>query len=1060
MTFMLGEYQDIFLEEADEQLQELNINLMELEKDPENTEIINNIFRTAHSLKSSAAFVGLNDLSDLAHKMENLLQGLRDNTLTMSSEIVDIIFKCFDEISAVIDSIVQGEKPEQDLTWLINEIHLISEKGKVEKAQPVPKPDKMNTQKFTIKSEQSRMIREGIKLNKGCFELSVHISESAQMKWIKAQLILTNLEKIGDIVITDPPSDNLNDETLDGIFKIILLSEVSVEEIKKACDIDLITRVDLRSISLVKKDGKLMLKFGKEMNILEVMEDAESEPEPQEKTVDPTEKGIGFSEDEEFELGSEEIKDFSKVEYERRKAPIIRSVKVSVDKLDQLLNNVGELVISNSGFFKLYDELRRAGIDKSFSNEFKSRMDQMSKIAKDLQTGIMNTRMVEIGNVFTRFKRLVRDLTKESNKDIKLIIKGEDTELDKKVIDAIGEPLLHIIRNAIDHGIEATEEREKLGKSLDASITLNAYQGGNQIFVEVSDDGRGMDINEIKRKIVSKGLSTQDILANMDDIEIINHIFLPGFSTAKVISDISGRGVGLNVVKESVTELNGTVSIETEPGMGTRFILTFPLTLAIIPAIMVRVQREMFAIPLSDVIETIKVSQSEITTIEGHEVINLRGEILSIIRLNNFIGLESALNADQKIPVVIVGFGSRKVGLMVDFLEGKQEIVIKSLDQNYKTVDGLAGASILGDGSIALIMDIAVMINKVIADEDKISKIARERKIQLKQAELLEKAEVEAVIEKGEELIDDEIDKIKEEKERDEEITIAVETPEEKISVEIPAREEEEKKPEKTEPVDETDKEIGEPETDEDVDDEIKLQVQDTLETFKEELRNSISSTVEGAGADNYMSDTLKLAKEDLNQFQVIANVGAANAAESLSKIIKKRIDLSIPEVIYLPVEKIPEHIGSVDSVYIGVMMNIQGDLNGTILFILHDQVGFDLIDLLYGTESSNIKKLDEDGESALVELTNIVGASVINVFSDKTELVIMTSVPTIVHDYMQSIIDSILVKHSMLSDYAIIMDTAFFLEDNRVIGNLLLLAEEDSLKNVIQRLTSNVGTN
>jgi chemotaxis signal transduction protein len=283
----------------------------------------------------------------------------------------------------------------------------------------------------------------------------------------------------------------------------------------------------------------------------------------------------------------------------------------------------------------------------------------------------------------------------------------------------------------------------RLGKPEVATITLNAYQGGNQIFVEISDDGRGLDPDAIKSKVVEKKLSTPEILANMDDNDIFNFIFIPGFSTAKVITEVSGRGVGMNVVKEIVNELNGTVNIETEKGMGTRFILTFPLTLAIIPAIMVKVRREVYAIPLSDVIETIKISQTDIATIEGHEVINLRGEILSLLRLNEFIGIKTALKSTEKIPVVVVGFGSRKIGLIVDFLEGKMEIVIKSLEQNYTTVEGLAGASILGDGSICLILDIQAMINKVINQQEKLTQEEREKVIKSRMVDTADYEELE-----------------------------------------------------------------------------------------------------------------------------------------------------------------------------------------------------------------------------------------------------------------------------------------------------------------------------
>ena len=801
-----------------------------------------------------------------------------------------------------------------------------------------------------------------------------------------------------------------------------------------------------------------------------------------------------------------------------KKTPILKTVKVSVDKLDLLLNNVGELVIANSGFYKLYEEMRKNNYDKSIINEFKNRMEQMSRIAKDLQSSIMKTRMVPIGQVFSRFNRLVRDLTIEFGKKVQLNVKGEETELDKKVIDAIGEPLLHLIRNAIDHGIEKPEERVNMNKPEMAVITLNAYQGGNQIFVEVSDDGRGLNVDSIKKKAITSGLATAEAVANMDNEDIYNFIFTPGFSTAELITDISGRGVGMNVVREIVSELNGNISIETEPGMGTRFVMSFPLTLAIIPAIMVKVRREMYAIPLSDVIETIKISNTDITTIEGHEVINLRGEILSLLRLNRFVRLKSALSADQKIPVVVVGYGNRKIGMIVDYLEGKQEIVIKSLEQNYKTVEGLAGASILGDGSICLILDISSMINKVIMEQDVISKEDRKRILEgqdiatrdeeeeeeeeyvsFQKREMMKTFERQALeteqrrgaetAKPSEEMRESAAEKRQkkwEEMEEEEEEGIYLDEEQlskpditQKAERDLEDREEsmekagisaeettlpgeelaeleqesviegEKTKADVSETVSVQQDETGAVENDE----EIEQRVKDALTKFRDELKENIQSAMEDTSSTSHALKELNITEDDLKRVQVMANIGITNAAESLSKILNKRIDLSIPDVKIMAIEKIPEAIGEVDYVYIGVYMPLVGDVKGTILFSLKEESGYDLIDMMYGTETGKTKELNEDGESALKEVTNIIGSSVINIYSEKTSLAFKPSVPTIVHDFMQATLDSILVMHNIHNDYALIMDTEFYYRDDRVIGNLLILPETDSLNRIVERL-------
>lgn len=1070
MAFSLGEYQDIFLEEADEQLQELNQNLLELEKNPDNLELINNIFRAAHSLKSSAAFVGLNDLSDLAHMMENLLQGVRDGQMRVSGEIIDVIFKCFDEIHNVIDTIASGEKPEQDLRWLIDEIQKISEraltegrKGEVAPASRPHSEDQVKAPRGVIDNQLRKRIRRGIEDGLSCYEVTVFIEKKTQMKWVKAQLVISNLSKIGEVVATFPPVEEINDDEIGDAVKIVILTDASVDDIRRAANIDLIYRIDVREISLSTREGKMVLQFGE----LETFTGDQIAPvttswptrrvvpQPSEDVINGEEEPASDEEgeeDHELEMERVAVRGTEHAEGERKKVTALKTVKVSIDKLDLLLNNVGELVIANSGFYKLYEELRKLSEEKTLINEFKSRMEQMSRIAKDLQSGIMKTRMVSIGQVFSRFRRLVRDLSREFGKDVELIIKGEETELDKKVIDSIGEPLLHLIRNAVDHGIESAEERKKVGKSPIAHITLNAYQSGNQIFIEVIDDGRGLNLDQIKRKAVERGLATPEMIAAMDDQSIYNFIFTPGFSTAEKITDISGRGVGMNVVKEVVTELNGSVNIETEWGMGTRFVLTFPITLAIIPAIMVRVRKEMYAIPLTDVIETIKISNTDITTIEGHEVINLRGEILSLLRLSRFINLDSALGPNDKMPVVVVGFGNRKIGLIVDFLEGKQEIVIKSLEQNYKTVEGLAGASILGDGSICLILDISSMINKVIAEQDRLSRYDRKRVIESAAADVEEVHVDEPAIPQTPSPrtasptpaphtmpVSDSSTVISVAGER----VVAPETPEKLEHAGLTV-------------VPEGPRETAEKPADDTM---IEERVHQTLEEFRQELRQSIKTAVETGTPSEHMALSLDLTADDLREFQLVANIGAANAAESLSKILSKRIDLSIPEVTIMPVEQIPKHIGDIDSVYMGVMMPVLGDTRGTVLFIFKEMIGFEIIDDLYGMKMTQEHVLTEDGESALQELTNIVGSAVVNVIAEKTGLVIRSGLPTIVHDYLQSVIDSILVLHNMLNDYAIVMDTAFYFENDKIIGNLLLLPESESLKIIVERMRSHVGS-
>ncbi len=1100
MAFSLGEYQDIFLEEADELLQDLNRNLLELEKNPDEEEIINNIFRAAHSLKSSAAFVGLNDLSDLAHRMENLLQGIRDKTNTVTSDVVDVIFKCFDTISDVIELVSSGVEPNQNLHPLIDRINSVNENSKISAgAASIKSQQQKKKEQPAIKTaftgSESNEIKNALSDGMDCFEITVVIEDSAQMKWVKGQLIAANLEKDGNIIKTIPSLDDMSSDETISTLKIIFVTFKNPVSVYKACDIDQIARIEIRYISPVVKDGKTLLKIGTQVEISPGTNGGQGNSNERKtesssaRLSEPEGFNDGYSVDDMSDSDETEEDIFERrrndkqVDHDRRKAPTLKTVKVSVDKLDLLLNNVGELVIANSGFYRLYEEIRKFAGNKSVANEFKNRMEQMSRIAKDLQTGIMKTRMVPVGQVFTRFNRLVRDLAKDRKKNLELIIKGEETELDKKVIDVIGEPLLHLIRNAVDHGIELPEERARLGKPEVAIITLNAYQGGNQIYVEISDDGRGLDVDAIKAKVIEKKISTAEILANMDDADIYNYIFIPGFSTAREITDISGRGVGMNVVKETVNELNGNVSIETEKGMGTRFILTFPLTLAIIPAIMVKVRREVYAIPLSDVIETIKISQTDIATIEGHEVINLRGEILSLLRLNEFVGLKSALSQNQKIPVVVVGYGNRKIGLIVDFLEGKMEIVIKSLEHNYTNVEGLAGASILGDGSICLILDIQTMINKVISKQDRLTQEERVQVMKSRMVDAEELDEDEVNVKPGATVdvnaVDDRV--------------VFSDIPTGKsgfgrdgspnlVSDVIVFDDEKEENATEDEPDPGEDKSaassgnslnddlVAMDKTDGDKftanateaasgtsDAIIEEKVKGALNEFRDELKQNISDVVMSGIPDSHITDELNISKEEINEFNLLSNMGAANAAESLSKILDKRIDLSIPEVRLTPVEKIPELFDDLNDPYMGVMLGIEGEINGTLLLLLKEKTGFNLIDMLYGTGSSVTNELSEDGVSALKELTNIIGASILNVYAEKSNMIVKPNVPTFVHDYLQSVMDTVLIMHNIEHDYAIVMDTAFYFENDQVMGNLMILPETDSLKVLVKGFKSNV---
>ncbi len=1110
MAFSLGEYQDIFLEEADDQLQELNRNLLDMEKNPEDADIINNIFRAAHSLKSSAAFVGLNDLSELAHKMENLLQGVRDKTLRINPEIIDLLFKCFDKINKVIELVSKGERPDVDLSDTIEEIgrvhqqQLKSAPSKTVRDEPVSEA----APKTLFSTQEKKELKKGLDGGLLCYELSIHIEKDAPMKWVKAQLVLNNIKNLTNVIKTVPEEENLTDETIKECVKIVVLTDEDPHELFNACNVDLVNKIDITQITLVRKDDKFVLKYTAVSTDEYVEQSVVTSPEPVVADT-PLEKVQTAKETavfrERVSVPDDETHEEQAHFVERRadktgsvNAPTLRTVKVPVDKLDDLLNNVGELVIANSGFFRLFEELKKMRVDKTLMNEFKNRMEQMARIAKDLQGGIMKTRMVPIGSVFSRFNRLVRDVSRDCGKDVQLVTQGEDTELDKKVIDVIGEPIMHMIRNSIDHAIEDTSERIAVKKPANGTITLSAHQGGNQIFVEVTDDGRGLDKEKIKQKAITRGLISDETAANLEDNEIYAFIFQPGFSTAEKVTDVSGRGVGMNVVREVVQEMGGNIQIETELGMGTRFIMAFPLTLAIIPAIMINVAREKYAIPLSDVIETINIDKKDITTIEGHEVINLRGEILSLIRLSHFIGILGKIKNEADIPVIVVGYNNRKIGLIVDELEGKLEIVIKSLETNFRTVEGIAGASILGDGTIALILDIASMITMVINEQDKVSAEDKQRQLELNTAEVEEYRQLNnQFIQKTFTAEDVQDISLKEEESFDYFAQADAKDPlvESAVDFEVSGflvegvdtpLEDEMHLPEIGEPFFDDEEPIGETPVQSpvnqsqdktEIDDnnmqyeqveseditemlepaeDVDVKVREALKQFKSELQENITSVVSSSDTDAHIKKSLAISEQDLSKIKILANVGITKAAESLSMIVKKRIDMSIPNVQLLPVEKISMGLHEQNSVYVGVYMPLVGDVTGNVLFCVPEDSGFMLLNDLYGAESAPDSILGEDGESAIKELTNIIGSSVVNAFSEKTGLSILSDVPVLVRDYMQAILDSMLVAFTTTSNYALTMDCEFYYADDRVVGTLLVLPEINSLRQLVDNLREN----
>lgn len=735
MSENFDRYTDLFLDEASEQIEQLNQNLLDLEREGYDQEIVNEIFRTAHTLKSSAAFVGLEDLSDLAHRMEDLLQEVKDEVVGVNTDLVNLFFQCLDRIKVAVAQVSEGKFPEDSFQDLIEALNIYSREhgGKGEVKEIIKKdPGSASSQKAggageaksnagsesnktdspsgqqkesedEISEDQKPAPAEvqslslspitltesdekelgGFSEGKHVYDGVVRLDNEAPMKNMRLLLLLQNLQKKGNIYRSEPDDEDLEaGKEIYESMSFVYVTDMQREAVASLCQVDSVEEVQISEHHNPARATSIQ--------------------------ASGDQKKTGSS-------GSQSSRQKKSGTLGEETHVKTKNIKVSSDKIDYLLNSVGELVITNSGLLKIYEDLQDELGDQGLLGELKTKIDQAGRIARDLQSGIMKTRMIPVELVFQRFTRPVRDLALELQKEVDLEFKGEDTELDKNIIDALNDPLLHLVRNSLDHGIETPDEREKAGKPRRAKLTLNAYQSGNNIYVEIKDDGRGLNRDGILKKAISRGLVVEDTM--LPDEDIYQLIFQPGFSTAEKVSDVSGRGVGMNVVKQMVQEFKGNIQIQNEPGESLSFILSFPLTLAIISAILVRIDREEYAFPLSDVVETIKVNRDDITTLQGKDIINLRGDILPIFQLGLLMGFPEIEDLSEEFPVVIANVNNRKIGFIVDGMVGKQEIVIKSLEQNFRPVEGLIGACLMGDGSIVMVLDVQGLMEIAAKDE-------------------------------------------------------------------------------------------------------------------------------------------------------------------------------------------------------------------------------------------------------------------------------------------------------------------------------------------------------
>lgn len=692
----VSQYLEIFLDETNEHLQNLNTQILELESDPENMDNINEIFRAAHSLKGMAGTMGYKRMQNLTHDMENVFSEVRNGNIKVKPEMIDVLFQCLDALEEYKNNIQEtSDEGTNDNENLIKALNDILNDGKTEApaakeevpaaATPTAEAGTEGTEKWNgiaFDDSQIRVIREAMKQGKNVYGINVVVQETCILKAARAFLVFKAVEEKGEIIVSMPSAQDVEDEKFDKDFTLIVLSDYSLDEIIKAAE----------SVSEIAQVTGGVLELEKTKNY-----------HSEEQTAEPVEEKKEAVAEVKAEPKKEEKKPAAAAKAPEKKPankPVVnRTVRVDIEKLDSLMNLVSELIIAKNSL------VSASSSDQGNNTAFNEQIEYLENVTTNLHESVMKVRMVPIESVVVKFPRMIRDLSKKLDKKMELYMTGEETELDRTVVDEIGDPLMHLLRNSADHGLESAEVRAQRGKPEQGSIFLDAYQDGNNVVIEVRDDGNGIDVEAVKNKAIERNLVTAEQAANMPEKDIINLLFLPGFSTSEKVTDVSGRGVGLDVVKSKIESLSGEVEVKSKWGEGSTWTIRLPLTLAIIQALMVVVGGEKYAISLGSIQTIEDISPKDIKLVENKEVINLRGTVIPLIRLTEVLDVESTRSPEDNLIVVIVKKGDKMAGLVIDELIGQQEIVIKSLGKYIKQCKFISGATILGDGEVALILD-------------------------------------------------------------------------------------------------------------------------------------------------------------------------------------------------------------------------------------------------------------------------------------------------------------------------------------------------------------------
>jgi len=657
----------LFLQESDELIQTLDEDIVRLEKEGSEKELLQEIFRAAHTLKGSSGMLGHVRMTNLTHAMESLFDKLRKNELKVSTELIDILLEALDALKVINNEIITKEESDVDVDFQVNKLESFVGKKKKDASVPQKTSNLVSTEEDKNKIAQAEI--KGFQV----FDVKISISKECPMPAVRFFQIVEELKEIGEIIKSIP-------------------SVKELEEGKESFELQ-------GMLSTQEDEGRIgnILKFISEIKDCTIKKHSSE----QVKTADQRKANLGVK-----------ARGKSPAELKKMRAVVAKTVRVDIERLDNLMNLVGELVINKTRLMRIGYELQKNYELGDITGDFNSTTTLIGQITNDLQGEIMKARMLPVEQVFNKFPRMVRDLARKAGKKVDFYMSGEETELDRSVIEEIGDPLIHILRNAADHGIENPGERKKAGKPEEGKIILSARHEESHIVIEVEDDGKGIDSAKLKEKAMERGLIGEAEFERMDDKESLKLIFLSGFSTAKKVTDVSGRGVGMDVVMNNIKKINGTVDVESEVGRGSKFTIKIPLTLAIVDALLISLKKRTYAVPLNMVQEVFQMAKDEVKFVGGEETTVLRGKVLPLLRLNRLFGDEQVEKGGDNLQVVVIGYGGCGVGLIVDNLVSKQEIVIKSLGNYLGEMEGISGATILGDGRVALIVDAVSLIAK------------------------------------------------------------------------------------------------------------------------------------------------------------------------------------------------------------------------------------------------------------------------------------------------------------------------------------------------------------